>query len=111
MEFAQILDIMEKNNISQKQLAEALGVGQQKVSDWKKGTISSWNKRLPEIASFLRVSMDELAGNKKSPADMTIDEAKKELYEIAKRLSPENYNRLLDQARLLQAVEQKKEDE
>lgn len=105
-----IAPIMKEQGRTQQELADFLGVSKSMVSQWSSGNLLSYNKYLDGISEFLNCSF-ELSGNKKSPADMTIDEAKKELYEIAKRLSPENYGRLLDHAKLLQAVEQKKAKE
>lgn len=84
MQFDNILEIMSKKGVTQKQLADALRVSTGKVSDWKKGTISSWNKRLPEIADFLGVSIDELAGNEKKPAISDDDELSEEEVKIIK---------------------------
>lgn len=55
-----ILELMKKNKITQKQLCDYLGIGEPKFSDWKKGKIKSYNKYLPQIASFFGVSTDYL---------------------------------------------------
>lgn len=65
MDFNHVLEIMAEKGITQKQLADALKVSTGKVSDWKKGKIMSWTKRIPEISAYLGVSADELMGTKK----------------------------------------------
>lgn len=55
-----ILKLMEGTKTTQKQLCDYLGIGEPKFSDWKKGKIKSYNKYLPQIASFFGVSTDYL---------------------------------------------------
>lgn len=55
-----ILNLMEQNKTTQKKLCEYLGIGEPKFSDWKKGKIKSYNKYLPQIASFFGVAVDYL---------------------------------------------------
>lgn len=112
MKFNQILtELMEARGISAYKIWKETGISQSIIGKWKSGEKEPTSEYLQKMADYFGVTTDYLLGNKKSPADMTIDEAKKEIYEIAKRLSPENYDRLLDHARLLQAFEQKKAKE
>lgn len=57
-----ILELMKKRGISQKELCEKLGINQQAFTNWKNGTHSSYTKYLPQIADILDCSMDFLAG-------------------------------------------------
>ena len=108
MTFDNILEVMNERGITQKQLADAIGVSQQKVSDWKRGTVKSWNKRIPEIASALGVTVEKLIGTEKSPAENELDEAKQELYRIMDQLSDDDLEKLLDYANLIEAGKQRK---
>ncbi len=68
-----------------------------------------WQRNAPmarAIAKYFGVTTDYLLGIEKSPdTEIGIEARKQELFSIARRRSPENYARLLDQAKLLQAVE------
>ena len=55
-----ILKLMEQTKTTQKQLCDHLNIGEPKFTDWKKGRIKSYNKYLPQIASFFGVSTDYL---------------------------------------------------
>ena len=57
---SRILELMKSTKTTQKQLCDYLGIGEPKFSDWKKGKIKSYNKYLPQIASFFSVSTDFL---------------------------------------------------
>lgn len=61
-----ILDIitieLERQNKSQKDLCEYLGMTKNTYTNWKAGKSSSYKKYLPEIAEYLNVSIDYLLG-------------------------------------------------
>lgn len=58
-----ICDLLEKQNKSQKDLADFLGIGKNRITDWKAGRIQSYTKYLPQIAEFFGVTVDYLIGN------------------------------------------------
>lgn len=66
-----ICDLLEKQNKSQKDLADYLGIGKNRITDWKAGRIHSYTKYLPQIAEFLGVSVDQLLGTP-SPAEASL---------------------------------------
>lgn len=66
-----ICDLLEKQNKSQKDLADYLGIGKNRITDWKAGRIHSYTKYLPKIAEFLDVSVDYLLG-KSSQAEASL---------------------------------------
>ena len=66
-----ICDLLEKQNKSQKDLADHLGIGKNRITDWKTGRIHSYTKYLPQIAEFLGVSVDHLLGNP-SPVEASL---------------------------------------
>ena len=66
-----ICELLEKQNKSQKDLADHLGIGKNRITDWKAGRIHSYTKYLPQIADFLGVSVDYLLGTP-SPAEASL---------------------------------------
>lgn len=57
-----IISLLEEQNHQQKELTDYLGLEKSTFSAWKNGKSSSYKKYLPEIASFFRISVDELLG-------------------------------------------------
>ena len=55
-------NLRKQKNLTQERLAEFLGVSFQTVSKWERGDTYPDITILPEIASFFRVSVDELLG-------------------------------------------------
>lgn len=64
-----ICDLLEKQNKSQKDLADYLGIGKNRITDWKAGRIQSYTKYLPQIAEYFGVTIDYLLGN--SPREVS----------------------------------------
>ncbi len=60
----QIAFLRRTHELTQEQLAEALGVTNQAVSKWESGQCCPDITLLPEIASFFGVSIDELMGHR-----------------------------------------------
>ncbi len=68
----QIHTLRKKNNISQEQLAEKVGVARQTISKWELGETAPDIKQAQLLAESFNVSLDELLGNDiKKPADIT----------------------------------------
>lgn len=61
--------LLRQSGRPQNELAEFLGVRKQVFSDWKAGRNASYQKRLPEIAEFFGISVDELIGKEETPPD------------------------------------------
>ena len=57
-----ILELVDKNNIKQKDLTDYLGISKNAFTNWKGGFSQSYNKYLPQIAEFFNVSIDYLVG-------------------------------------------------
>ncbi len=66
-----IMMLLEKNNLSQKELTDYLELDKSTFSAWKNGKSKSFYKYLSQIANFLNVSTDYLLGkNLKSDIDI-----------------------------------------
>ncbi len=61
-----IIVLLEERGIEQQQFASAIGVGKQKISEWKSGKTKSYMKYIDKIADYLSVSTDYLLGNDES---------------------------------------------
>ena len=57
-----ILELRKQKNISQVQLAKALGISRQAVSKWETGQTQPEADRIPRICAVFSVSADELLG-------------------------------------------------
>ena len=58
-----LLELRKKNNLSQEQLAEKLGVARQTISKWELGETSPDLKQSKELSKIFKVSLDELTDN------------------------------------------------
>lgn len=77
-----IFELADKK-FSQKEFALALGVKPQRISEWKRGISSSYQKYLPEIAEVLGTTTEYLlTGNgpkyKTAPADVSNSDTQNE---------------------------------
>ena len=108
-DFNIVLSLMKKNGVSQKRLADCLGVTEQKVSDWRAGRLKSWLKHIDKIAGCIGVTVGDCLGieQKEKPTDK-ISELKSDIYKIMAELDLGELQRLLDHAELLEAVHKNK---
>ena len=65
----QIAFLRKEKNITQEELANALGVTNQAVSKWEKGQCCPDIELLPDIAKYFNVSIDRLFDNKSALGD------------------------------------------
>lgn len=73
--FAQrLFELRQKHGYSQEELAEALGVSRQAISNWERGATSPDTNNLVALARLYKVSVDELLGLEPS-AEKALDEA------------------------------------
>ena len=96
-----LIELIGNKHGAVKELATAIGVSGNLISDWKAGRAKSYMKYLPQIAGYYDVSLDWLSGlsdereYKNSPADVSIDEARKNAIDILQGLSPEEIELVL----------------
>ena len=64
--------LMEEKKVTQKALADAIGVSQGNISDWKSGRSSPSSDVLAKIAQFFNVPMDYILGNDDNSAEDTV---------------------------------------
>lgn len=75
--FEIIARLMAERHITQRQLADALGVSQGNVSDWKKGRSKPGRDMTEKIAAYFGVSVDFLLGRTEIPnAESLVDQHK-----------------------------------
>ena len=67
-----ILELIEKNNIKQKDLTDYLGISKNAFTNWKGGFSQSYNRYLPQIAEFFNVSIDYLVSGDETKKEPTI---------------------------------------
>lgn len=61
----QIANWRKAKKLTQMNLADQLGVSYQAVSNWERGETMPDIAKIPELASILEVSIDELLNNEK----------------------------------------------
>lgn len=62
-----IIACMSYKNLDQKDLCEYLGVNPQMFTNWKNGHSNSYMRRLPKIAEYLDVNVNDLMGKTALP--------------------------------------------
>ena len=60
-------DLREKNNITQAQIAEKLGITQGAVSQWEVGATNPSIGTISKLSEILNCTVDELLGITKTP--------------------------------------------
>lgn len=58
-----IIELRKKNNLSQEELAEKIGVARQTISKWELNETSPDIKQAKELSKIFNISLDELTGN------------------------------------------------
>lgn len=59
-----IIELRKKKNLTQEQLAEKIGVTRQTLSNWEKNSTNPDIEQAKNIASFFKISLDDLTDNK-----------------------------------------------
>ena len=89
-----ILQLLQERGMQQKTFAGRIGVTQQIVTAWKKGTSTSYTKYLPQIAQVLNTNVQWLLtgeGEKNRQATIPKDSGlSEEFAKLFVKLTPEN---------------------
>ena len=105
--------LLKKQNKTQKELCEYLGLSKQTFTEWKAGRTNSYMKYLPEIGDYFNVSTDYLLGKTDIKKEQTTElqsdnEDINKLIEIGTKLSPEHLQALLVLAEQLEKGQSEK---
>jgi transcriptional regulator with XRE-family HTH domain len=84
-----IVTLMNQRNCDNQQLATALGLNRQVVTDWKAGRSKSYLKYLPKIAAYFDVTMEFLLSDEKIGRQEVPLSAREQLVVDAYRAHPE----------------------
>ena len=68
-----IFELLDKLGMEQKALAEAVGVKESTVSDWRRGKSNSYNRFLVKIAQVLGTTTADLLGEKQQSSPSKTD--------------------------------------
>ena len=68
-----IFELLDKLGMEQKAFAEAVGVKESTVSDWRRGKSNSYNRFLVKIAQVLGTTTADLLGEKKQSSPSKTD--------------------------------------
>lgn len=70
---ARIFELLDKQRMEQKAFAEAVGVKESTVSDWRRGKSNSYNRFLVQIAQVLGTTTADLLGEKQQSSPSKTD--------------------------------------
>lgn len=76
-----ILRCRREKGMTQEELAAALGVSPQSISNWEHGGYPDI-ELLPAIANFFSLTVDELIGNDKITAEEDLNRFRRSFYEV-----------------------------
>lgn len=99
-----IMDLMWKKGISEANLCNAAGINKSAVTDWKKGKTKSYIKHIDKIAEVLGVTKEYLLDDnseKTAPVEQSLTDKQGQVLSLAKNLSDEDMQKLIDYAELL----------
>ncbi len=110
MPFYQIFISLCKNKgVSPSRAAEACGINRSNVSNWKNNGYTPRGDALQRIADYFNISTDYLLGNDQKEKPAEIDEPTDVQYRIisrnAKKMTPEQRQKLIDMARIVMGEE------
>ena len=104
-----VFEIMKERGITAKKLADAVGVSQGNVSDWKSGRSAPTATVMVKIADFLGVSADQLLG-REMPHAVTDEELMFALFDGTEGVTDAMYEEVKQFARFVKQREAYKND-
>lgn len=99
-----IKEVRMSRNMTQMDLADAMGVSYQAVSNWERGNSMPDIAKIPDLCRVLDISFDELVGDSKKEAatikkvldDENAKVTVEELSDVAPMLPPKKFKKLVD---------------
>lgn len=107
-----ILDLVGNKHGSTKELADAIGISGNSITNWKNGHSTSYTKYAPQIAEYYGVSLDWLSGNSDVKEKLVTNKddersiISKEIMGYVKQLSPEQQRMVLVQIKALSQTQE-----
>ena len=95
MDYNRLKELRVSRHISQKELAERLGVSQQTVASWEVGRTEPSNIFLSSLSKVFNVSADYLLGNDQSRKTLPITNEERTLLSDFKSLTADGQNMIL----------------
>lgn len=88
-----IAEMRKEQNMTQKQLAEQVGVSDKTVSKWETGRSMPDNGVLLELCAILHISVNELLSGEKFSKENYVDKAEENMLELMKENSMQKEDR------------------
>ena len=79
-----IAEMRRQNNLTQRQLAEQVGVSDKTVSKWETGRSMPDNAILLDVCLILNISVNELLSGEKFTEECYVDKAEKNMVELVR---------------------------
>lgn len=106
-----IKPLFDRTGLLNKDLEKEIGIPEKKISDWNAGRLKSYDKYIPQIASYFHVSTDYLLGKTDNPAlpeqkespphgGEPLDPVTRELLEIINESSDDERETMLEMFKL-----------
>lgn len=90
-----IFETMRENGITQKQIAEKLGIAQGTVAGWKQRNCPPPINYISDISNMLGVSIDYLVTGSNQPLAYKLDSSEQYLIRLYRSSSEENKNTIM----------------
>ncbi|WP_312280757.1 helix-turn-helix transcriptional regulator [Oscillibacter sp.] len=109
-----IIELIGKKHGATKELAEALGISPNNITNWKNGYNKGYPKYLPQIAGYYGVSVDWLAGlsdekeYKKIPASEITDGDRENAIDVLQGLTSDEMDIVRAYAQGVKAARRRK---
>ena len=87
-----IAEMRKLQNLSQKQLAEQIGVSDKTVSKWETGRSMPDNAILLELCQILQISVNELLSGERFPTENYVDRAEENMLSLMKESEKQKKN-------------------
>lgn len=99
-----LIDLMDENKVSGKDLADAVGVSKQAVSAWRSGRSSIDVDNIPAICRFFGISVNEFFGAEPietSLRSVKLSQDEKELLDVYRQVEPWERELILNHAKMV----------